>query len=202
MSNHAAADVLADDPETGRADDDDPTSGLPAVRGEVWSQDELSQLISRHERQLLAYACRMLGGDWQAAQDAVQETFLRLCREKRSKIEARVQPWLFAVCRSRVIDMQRTQHSHPVDAAEITVVDPHPDAPSAAIEKEQSGDIQNKLAMLVDRLSGRQQEVLRLRMQAGLSYRQIAEVTGLTVSNVGFHLHAAVRSLKDAVATT
>lgn len=201
MSDHAAADVLADDPDAGRLVDDDQASAPPPEEGEVWSQDELSQLISHYERQLLAYACRMLGGDWQAAQDAVQETFLRLCREKRSKIQSRVQPWLFAVCRSRVIDMQRTQHSYPIDAAEITVVDPHPDAPSAAIEEEQSSDNQNRLAMLVDRLSDRQQEVLRLRMQAGLSYREIAEVTGLTVSNVGFHLHAAVRSLKDAVAT-
>ena len=200
MSDHAAADVLADDPDSGAAAGNGQLRPQQAVAGEVWSQDELSQLISQYEQQLLAYARRMLGGDWQAAQDAVQETFLRLCREKRSKIASRVQPWLFTVCRSRVIDMQRTQHSHPVDAGEITVVDPNPDAASAAIAAEQSSDNESRLAAMVDRLSGRQQEVLRLRMQAGLSYREIAEVTGMTVSNVGFHLHAAVRSLRDATA--
>ncbi|KAA5546979.1 sigma-70 family RNA polymerase sigma factor [Roseiconus nitratireducens] len=172
----------------------------PPVAG--WTTEEISDVICRHEQKLLAYACRMLGGDWQAAQDAVQETFLRLCREDRSKVAPRLAPWLFAVCRSRVIDMQRTQHSHPVDAAEITVADPHPDASSAAIAAEQSDHQRHRLAELVERLSPRQQEVLRLRIQAGLSYREIAQITGLTVSNVGFHLHAAVRSLKDSVAAT
>ena len=56
------------------------------------------------------------------------------------------------------------------------------------------------LNQLVHRLSPRQQEVLRLRLQAGLSYREIAEVTGLTIGNVGFHLHQAVRNLRDALA--
>lgn len=190
------------DPDSGTAIGLDPPSDLETHGRAFWSQEELSQLISRYEQQLLAYARRMLAGDWQAAQDAVQETFLRLCREERSKIVDRVQPWLFAVCRSRVIDMQRTRHAHPVDAGEISVVDPHPDAPSAAIAAEQSSATESRLAVMVSRLSGRQQEVLRLRMQAGLSYREIAEVTGLTVSNVGFHLHAAIRSLKDAVAAT
>lgn len=166
-----------------------------------WSAELLSELINRHERALLAYASRMLGGDWQSAQDAVQETFLRLCREPRSKIADRVRPWLFTVCRSRVIDMQRTQHSHAVDASEILVADPHPDAAQSAIDDEQTDDQQSRLALLVQQLSPRQQEVIRLRMQAGLSYREIANVTGLTVSNVGFHLHAAVRSLKTSLAT-
>ena len=202
MSDHAAADVLAKKSEIAPAVCADSSSEAAAKDHKTWSQDELSQLINRYEGQLLAYARRMLGGDWQAAQDAVQETFLRLCREERSKIVSRIRPWLFAVCRSRVIDMQRTKHFHPVDAGEITVVDPHPDAESAAIAAEQTGDQESRLASMVGRLSGRQQEVLRLRIQAGLSYREIAEVTGLTVSNVGFHLHAAMRSLKDAVATT
>ena len=78
--------------------------------------------------------------------------------------------------------MQRTKHSHPVDASELSVADPHPDATESAIEAEQMSDQSGRLARLVSQLSPRQQEILRLRMQAGLSYREIAEVTGLTVS--------------------
>ncbi|MCO8124408.1 sigma-70 family RNA polymerase sigma factor [Stieleria sp. TO1_6] len=207
MPDHVAQHAQDDPPHVGevagvQTDDSTGKPAGPAAKSPPhWSSDEIGLLISRYERQLLAYACRMLNGDWPAAQDAVQETFLRLCREDRSKIIARIQPWLFAVCRSRVIDMQRTRHSHPVDAAEISVADPHPDATTAAIAAEQSQQRHSRLAALLDQLSPRQQEVLRLRMQAGLSYREIADVTGLTVSNVGFHLHAAVRCLKDGVAT-
>lgn len=161
-----------------------------------WSPDQVASLVERYERPLLAYASRMLGGDFAGAQDAVQETFLRLCRESPAKLDGRIAAWLFSVCRTRVIDMQRSHHQRPVDAAELAVADPAPDAAQAAVTHED----QQRLTRLVGELSPRQQEVLRLRMQAGLSYREIAEITGLTVSNVGFHLHAAVKNLRDSLA--
>ena len=86
--------------------------------------------------------------------------------------------------------MQRTNHSTAIDASKVSVPDPNPDAAEVASDAEE----QTVLSRMVDRLSPRQQEVLRLRMQAGLSYREIAEVTGLSVSNVGFHLHQALNS--------
>ena len=162
----------------------------------AWPAEAVTALVDRYERPLLAYASRMLGGDWQGAQDAVQETFLRLCRENREKIESRVAAWLFSVCRSRVIDMQRTNHATPIDASQVSVADPTPDASEVACEAAEKVH----LDQLVDKLSPRQQEVLRLRLQAGLSYREIAEVTGLTIGNVGFHLHQAVRTLRDSLA--
>lgn len=164
----------------------------------AWSAEAIERLVHQYERPLLAYANKMLGGDWQGAQDAVQETFLRLCRADRDKIESRVAPWLYSVCRSRVIDMQRTNRSTPVDTSDVQVADPTPDASQAISANEEH----EQLAVMVDQLSPRQQEVLRLRMQAGLSYREIAEVTGLTSSNVGFHLHAAVRKLRDSLAVS
>ena len=164
----------------------------------AWPAELIDRLVREHERPLLAYASRMLGGDWQGAQDAVQETFLRLCREDRAKIESRIPAWLFTVCRTRVIDMQRTKRATPIDASQVSVADPSPGADQVIANDEEH----QQLAGMVDELSPRQQEVLRLRMQAGLSYREIAEVTGLTVSNVGFHLHAAVKSLRDSLAVS
>lgn len=84
-----------------------------------WPAELLTELVSTYERPLLAYANRMLGGDWQGAQDAVQETFLRLCRKDRNKIENRVAPWLYSVCRTRVIDMQRAQRATTVDTSDF-----------------------------------------------------------------------------------
>ena len=151
--------------------------------GSTWPADAINALVDRYERPLLAYAGRMLGGDWQGAQDAVQETFLRLCREDPAKIESRVAAWLFSVCRTRVIDMQRTNHSTPFDSSQIAVADKSPDVSESVIKAED----RDQLYGLVEKLTNRQQEVLRLRLQAGLSYREIAEVTGLTIGNVGFH---------------
>lgn len=155
------------------------------------------EVVVRFERPLLAYACRMFGGDWSSAQDAVQETFLRLCRADREAIEPRLAAWLFAVCRSRVIDMQRIRNATPIGGDDADFADPRPTVAQSICDAED----QLQLNECLNRLSPRQQEVLRLRLGAGLSYREIAEVTGMTTGNVGFHLHEAVRNLRQILAT-
>ncbi len=71
----------------------------PCVDGtaacELTREQWIESMVNRYERPLLAYASRLFGGDGTLAQDAVQETFLRLCREDREAIESRVAAWLF-----------------------------------------------------------------------------------------------------------
>ena len=168
--------------------DADPTADL-----DVW--------VRRYERPLVAYAAGMLGGDWSAARDAVQETFLRLCRLDSiqragwGEVDGRIAAWLFSVCRTRVIDMQRLKSPASADPQTLAVPDTADPPDSRAIRQEQS----QTLAQRIDELSDRQREVIRLRFSGGLSYREIADVTGMTVNNVGFHLHAAIKRLRRGV---
>lgn len=154
--------------------------------------------VERYERPLLSYALKMNGGNREAAQDAVQETFLRLCREDSSLLEGRIAAWLFTVCRTRVIDMQRLHTPQVLKPDQMSQVESEQGNPCDAAEQV---DEQRRLATLVADLPARQKEVLRLRLQAGLSYREIAEVTGITVSNVGVQLHAAVTTLRSRLRT-
>ena len=50
-------------------------------------------------------------------------------------------------------------------------------------------------------LPERDQELLRLKFQEELSYKQISAITHLSVSNVGFILHRALRRLRSELAT-
>ena len=67
-------------------------------------------------------------------------------------------------------------------------------SPQALLEKRQS---MGRVLSLLDALPDKQQEVIRLKFQHGLSYREISEVTGLSVSNVGYLLHRGLRSLRE-----
>ena len=51
---------------------------------------------------------------------------------------------------------------------------------------------------LVDTLPAKQRELVLLKFQQDFSYQEISDVTGLSVSNVGFILHQAVCSLKQS----
>ena len=44
-----------------------------------------------------------------------------------------------------------------------------------------------------------QQEVIRLKFQHGLKYKEIAAVTGLSVSNVGFLIHTAIKQMRGTL---
>ena len=60
-------------------------------------------------------------------------------------------------------------------------------------------DEQAQLRHEINRLPLRDQEVLSLRLSQGLSYKQIAEITDLSVSNVGVILHQAIMKLKASI---
>ena len=65
-----------------------------------------------------------------------------------------------------------------------------------ADEVEQNETTSRVLKML-SHLPPNQREVIRLKFQAGLSYRQISEVTGLSESNVGFLIHTGLKTLRQ-----
>lgn len=61
-------------------------------------------------------------------------------------------------------------------------------------------DQQDHLLSLVAALPCNQREVVQLRFQGGLAYKEIAEVTGHSVSHVGVLLHEAIKHLRQQLA--
>ncbi len=67
-------------------------------------------------------------------------------------------------------------------------------APGDRLELQESAA---KALRYVGRLPDNQQEVIRLKFQHGLSYKQISAITNLSVSNVGFLIHVALKTLRQ-----
>jgi RNA polymerase sigma-70 factor (ECF subfamily) len=161
----------------------------------------LTELFARLREPLWFYVRRRVGGDAETASDIVQEAFLKLCQEPWPDIEPYATAWLYRTCRNRAIDACRREehmsiaHKSLDGAADVsTLADQLQVAPGDAFDRqERLAAVEAELA----RLSEQQQEVLRLRLQCGLSYKQIAEVTELSVTNVGYHLHQAIVTLRE-----
>lgn len=153
----------------------------------------LVSALQRHERPLVRYAHRLVG-DLETARDVVQDTFLKLCEQDPGQLDGRLPEWLFTVCRNRAIDHLRKEGR--MDS--LGEREPATETPDVAEQKEQTSDI---LARVRD-LPARQQEVLRLKFQEGLSYKQISAVTEESVSNVGFLLHTAIKTLRRQLAAS
>ena len=76
-------------------------------------------------------------------------------------------------------------------------VSPEP-SPAAQAEQRETAD---EVLRLLARLPENQQEVVRLKFQYGLSYQEISKVTNLTVSNVGFLIHTAIKTIRQQLQT-
>ncbi len=153
----------------------------------------LRGVMARYEGPLVRYAARILR-DEDRGRDVAQETFLRLIRTDNAPDDDRLGEWLFAVCRNRAIDVYRKERRMYAlsDEARDNRPSAEPSPPAAAERNEAVGEALHALADLPDNL----REVLRLRFQNGFSYKQIAGITGLSVSNVGFLIHTGVGKLR------
>jgi RNA polymerase sigma-70 factor (ECF subfamily) len=151
--------------------------------------------ISRFERPLLSYAQRLLFGDSDRARDVVQETFVKLCDHPPADVNGHLAEWLYAVCRSKAIDVRRKEkRTMPMlETAEQTIES----AAARPDEVAERNDSTSQLLRLLDRLPDRQQEAIRLKFQHGMSYRQISTITGHSESNVGFLIHTGIKTLRE-----
>jgi len=157
------------------------------------SPEELfNRVIERYERPLVSYA-RAVTGDIESARDAVQETFLRLSKQNLADLEPRMAPWLFFVCRNCALDHVRKVVRFPG----TTVDDNVPDSGPSPADEVRSTEGASRLRSLVARLPLQQQELVKLKFEAGFSYKEIGEAMRMSVSNVGVQLHNAIQTLRQ-----
>lgn len=154
----------------------------------------IEQALQDYESQLIAYATTILH-DLDRARDVVQDTFIRLCQQDISKVQANLKSWLFTVCRNRALDILRKEKRiTPLDDIRWQKVAGPELQPDESIEHEE------RLALLMgflNRLSANQREVILLKFQQNLSYQEIREITGLTTGNIGFLIHTGLKRLRD-----
>ncbi len=149
--------------------------------------------LERFEGPLLRYATQITG-DVDRGRDVVQDTFMRLCREERSRVDGHLAQWLFTVCRNRALDVRRKEKRMTSLTSEQADTQPSREADQTSLAENQ--DTADQVLALVEGLSENQQEVVRLKFQSGLSYREISRVTDLSIGNVGYLIHTAIQKLR------
>lgn len=162
---------------------------------EVRDWDQVHQAILSHQSALIRYAASLLGGR-EGAKDVVQEVFLKLCKQRWQDIEGHLANWLFRVTRNQALDLLRKEKRMSL------FEDPETMERLAGANESLGQDARTRervgsLLELVELLPRKERELVTLKFQQGLSYKEISEVTGMTVSNVGYVLHHALKDLKS-----
>jgi len=161
--------------------------------------DWVQQAMERHSGPLLRYAAG-LTGNAETARDVVQETFLKLCRAERGRVEGHLAAWLYTVCRNLALDLHRKErHMAPWNEAAAATAESTAVPPSDAAERAEA---RTRADVWLGTLPKNQQEVIRLKFQDALSYEEISRVTGLSTSNVGYLIHTGLKALRQRLAAT
>tara|TARA_A100001037_G_C14997787_1_gene565553 strand:+ start:137 stop:676 length:540 start_codon:yes stop_codon:yes gene_type:complete len=166
--------------------DDEQTKAAP-------DKEPIEEVLRQCESPLLAYAMKMVQ-DGEQAQEIVQEAFVRL-HASYSEVGL-PRPWLYRT----VFNLAMTHHR---ERKKVVPVGFSPEETPGAEKTNTPAPDERMVRMeavaqtraCVEELDDRSQQLVRLRFEDGLSYKEMSERTGLTVTNVGYILHKSLKKL-------
>ena len=181
------------------------------LQAQSGDRNAFEQLVERHYDHLAFYIGNVLGAG-ELVEDLVQETFLRAFRARKRYVpRARWTTWVRKIALNLSLDEQRrkrfgvvyslddacTRAGIPERCSLYEVIpDCHTPAPDvSACANEEIDQFYAQLSNLTPKHS----EVLRMRVQDNLNYREIADRLGCSLGTVKSRIHYAMRELRTRI---
>ena len=169
------------------------------------SADAYRVLVERHSRAVYRLAYRMTGNEHDA-EDLVQETFLRACKQlHRFDGRASFATWLYRIASNCSVDLLRSRQSRQRKIVDLTPADrdspgnPLEAFPSASPSPEtlsMSGDITRLLTPAMRQLSEQERSAFVLRHYEGLSIEEISQTLNIRQNAAKHSIFRAVQKLR------
>ena len=175
---------------TGR---DDSLDNALIKRWKEGDERAATALVERHATALARYIGSL--GERDAAEEVVQDTFVRAFASLESfRGDSSLRTWLFTIARRLVVDRRRAFRRRR-EVGDLDEVDAATEY--TALDGLIASEAKRKVWGAVGKLSPTQREVFLLRVNEGLSYKEIAEVAGTTEGAARVHYHNALRTVKE-----
>jgi len=164
------------------------------------NEDCLRMLINRHQSKLFSYIY-FLVKDRLLAEDIFQDAFVKIINTLRSgryKEEGKFYQWIIRISRNLVIDHFRKNNKMPVitDSEGKDVVGNLRLAEQNREDQIIQEEINETLKRLIYELPKEQKEVLILRHYANLSFKEIAEITDVSINTSLGRMRYALMNLR------
>ncbi|MGA2853785.1 MAG: sigma-70 family RNA polymerase sigma factor [Verrucomicrobiota bacterium] len=165
--------------------------------------ETIEELFAALESPLLGYALRYTG-ELAPAEDVVQEAFMKLHAQFESVTKPR--QWLYRTVHNLALNQRRAA------GKTVSLDQPSGDEKSSAAETTDPALLPDEqiirlegiglVRLSLETLDERSRELVKLKFNDELSYKDIAARTGLTAGNVGFILHHALKTIAAELAKT
>ena len=167
-------------------------------------QRAISKLIERYSRSVRDYI-NMMVKDRDVADDIFQETFIKAVRvidDGRYTDNGKFLSWILRIAHNQVIDHFRAQkQSRQVTEAEAgyDVLGTLRFAERTVEDELVSSQIENDVRRLVELLPDEQREVVMMRYYGGLSFKEIAEQTDVSINTALGRMRYALINLRRMI---
>jgi RNA polymerase sigma-70 factor (ECF subfamily) len=166
-------------------------------------ENSLSILINRHQSKIYGFIYSKLS-DRDMADDIFQDTFIKVIKTLKSNSyneEGKFLPWVMRISHNLIIDYYRKNKKMPMfreteDFSIFSIMsDNVPNIESQLITTQ----VESDLRKLIEELPEDQKEVLVMRMYQDLSFKEISELTGVSINTALGRMRYAIMNLRKVI---
>ena len=162
-------------------------------------------LVEKYKQPLFSFVFRTLRDETET-EDVAQNTFLQVWKSRaRYERTAKFTTWLFTIARNLCLNEIRRRSRHPAESLEETHPE-HDDRPSRQYEDKKvflptenvlHGELAKKIEEALAELPENQRTAILLCRQDEVSYEEIAEILGCSLSATKSVIHRGRETLKE-----
>ena len=167
-------------------------------------REAVSQLLERHTRRVRDYV-RMLVKDNDVADDLTQEVLIKVVKvldEGRYTDKGRFLPWVLRIAHNRVLDHFRANKQVKTvneSSAGFDILGSknlaEPSIEDQLVSEQQAEEVRQ----LIEQLPAEQREVVKMRYYEGLSFKEIAEHTGVSINTALGRMRYALINMRQLI---
>ncbi len=168
---------------------------------EQGNNEAFDVLLKRHQNRIFNYILRIIKNE-DIANDIFQETFVKAImtiRQGRYTENGKFPAWISRIAHNLIIDYYRQEKSENLQSADLDDVDilNRKELCEDTIEDIMiSAQIRDDVKYLIEELPDLQREVLKMRYYQNLSFKEIAELTGVSINTALGRMRYAILNLR------
>ena len=166
-------------------------------------ENALASLIKRHQSKIYGFIYSKVG-DKDVSEDIFQDTFIKVIKTLKSNSyneEGKFLPWVMRIAHNLIVDYFRKNKKMPMfrETEEFSIfsimTDNNPNIEAQMITTQ----VENDLQKLIDELPNDQKEVLVMRIYQDLSFKEISELTGVSINTALGRMRYALMNLRKVI---
>lgn len=166
-------------------------------------ENALSVLIKRHQSKIYGFIYSKVS-DRDISDDIFQDTFIKVIKTLKSNSyneEGKFLPWVMRIAHNLIVDHFRRNKKMPMqrDTDEYSVFSFMADTGMNVENQIISDQVENDLQRIIDELPADQKEVLVMRMYQDLSFKEIADLTGVSINTALGRMRYALMNLRKVI---